>query len=571
MPAASPLADRVISILAIEADPVMQSGLVTCLNRFPDLHVAAEAATTASGLNLLTDRSISIDLILLGLPLPLTTGEPSGLEFCQQVKLIDPHLPILLLAAPTDRDLMAAFQMGIAGCCAKGSSLLDLVGCIRQVAAGQTAWTPEILQQLTFSPPTPTINPLGKLRSSSLAQIETALAEINTNLDRDRLSSLDRLILTGRRRELNTARWLVKRLLPPATPSIIQPDRSSPTTNIPNLNISSQIVVPSSSSAIAPTGRQTTIFDRIAAKLQSSLDNLTPTALEIDILRQEKKRELFYLILRQFEGLLDELCFSQVTPEQLPAKQSAILQDLWASVTTDFLGRYKTLSINDRQMEILPTILQDAAIVSVEILDKIPQPIELLNYLLFQQPLTIDDTVCQASTIAAEDRACALLENLTICMANAVMQPLLNRFADLESMKTGFYDRRLLSSREIERFRNDLSWRYRIDRYIGEPQAIFESQYRLFIFTNYGIERTAIYAPRPQELAQLGGIPLIVTLALETRDAISPRLRSVTIFIGSGIVYLLTEIIGRGIGLIGRGVIKGVGNIWQESNRSRKE
>ena len=62
-----------------------------------------------------------------------------------------------------------------------------------------------------------------------------------------------------------------------------------------------------------------------------------------------------------------------------------------------------------------------------------------------------------------------------------------------------------------------------------------------------------------------------MTLALETRDAISPRLRSVTIFIGSGIVYLLTEIIGRGIGLIGRGVIKGVGNIWQESNRSRKE
>ena len=121
------------------------------------------------------------------------------------------------------------------------------------------------------------------------------------------------------------------------------------------------------------------------------------------------------------------------------------MQDLWAAVTTDFLGRYKTLSIDDRQMEILPTILQDAAIVSVEILDKIPQPIELLNYLLFQQPLTIDDAVCQAGTLAAEDRACALLENLTICIANAVMQPLLNRFADLESMKTGVSERSVLA------------------------------------------------------------------------------------------------------------------------------
>jgi Protein of unknown function (DUF3685) len=62
-----------------------------------------------------------------------------------------------------------------------------------------------------------------------------------------------------------------------------------------------------------------------------------------------------------------------------------------------------------------------------------------------------------------------------------------------------------------------------------------------------------------------------VTLALETRDALAPRLQSATTLIGSAVVYLLTEIIGRGIGLIGRGVIKGIGNIWQESNRHRQE
>ena len=229
------------------------------------------------------------------------------------------------------------------------------------------------------------------------------------------------------------------------------------------------------------------------------------------------------------------------------------------------------VSIEDRQIEIIPILLQDIAIVQTEILAKIAQSIELLNYLLFKTPLTIDNTICAVGTTAAEERACTLLENLTIQIANAVMQPLLNRFGNLESMKSGFYDRRLLSSRDIERFRNDLSWRYRIDRYIGEPQAIFESQYRLFIFTAYGIKRVAIYAPRPQELDRLVGIPLVVTLALETRDALSPRVKSATTFIGSSIVYLLTEIIGRGIGLIGRGIVKGIGNIWQESNRNRKE
>lgn len=564
--AASGLENRSIQILAIESDPVIQSGLVTCLNRFPDLQVSAEA-DDAGAWQILTEpvgEPIAIDLILLGLRSDRYLEDGSNLVLCRAVKARYPNLPIVLLAAPRSRDLTIAFQLGIEGCCLRGGSILDLVASIRQVAAGQTSWAPEILQQVIIGTevrPNNWFNGVGnRLRLSSLQQIETTLTELNANLDGE-LSVVDRLLLTGRKRELNTARWLVKRLFP--TSSVISTPLLAP-------------VVPSQLTPSSPIDsnlnpQTQTLFDRIAAKLQSGLENLTTTPLEIDILRQEKKRELFYLILRQFEGLLDELRFSQVTIEQLAAKEPTILQDLWASVTTDFFGRYYTLSIEDRQIEIIPILLQDVAIVQTEILTKIPQSIELLNYLLFKTPLTIDHTMCAVGTTAAQERACNLLENLTIQIANAVMQPLLNRFGNLESMKSGFYDRRLLSSRDIERFRNDLSWRYRIDRYIGEPQAIFESQYRLFIFTAYGIKRVAIYAPRPQELDRLIGIPLVVTLALETRDALLPRVKSATTFIGSSIIYLLTEIIGRGIGLIGRGIVKGIGNIWQEGNHNRKE
>lgn len=63
----------------------------------------------------------------------------------------------------------------------------------------------------------------------------------------------------------------------------------------------------------------------------------------------------------------------------------------------------------------------------------------------------------------------------------------------------------------------------------------------------------------------------MVTLALETRDAIAPRLRTAFSFVGSSVVYVLTEVLGRGIGLVGRGVLKGVGNIRQEGKaRQRK-
>jgi len=565
---ATPFEPRSISILAIEVDPLIRSGLVTCLNRFPDLQVVAQVADITSAWQILTGqigKAVDIDLIVYGLPVDLQFQDRSSLLFCEQVKVEYPNLPILILAAQNP-DVSDLFQIGVQGYCLRGSSILDLVSCIRQVASGESCWAPAVLQQIEIGTKSRSTNFIGsirdRLRLASLRQIEGALTEITTNLHRN-ISELDRLILTGRKRELTTARWLVKQLFP-AVPVVATPLISASST--PNLQIAT-------SSAIALNSFQLTgqsLFDRLATKLQSSLENLTVTALEIDILRLEKKQELFYLILKQFEGMLDELRFSQVTIDQLAVKQLTILQDLWASVTIDFFGRYHTLSTEDRHVEIIPVLLQDASIVQFEILAKIPQSIDLLNYLLFKIPLTIDNTTGIFGSMIAEERASILLENLTIQMANAVMQPLLNHFGNLESMKSGFYDRRLLSSRDIERFRNDLSWRYRIDRYLNEPQAIFESQYRLFIFTDYGIKQISIYAPRPADLELLAGIPLVVTLTLEVRDALTPRIKSATTFIGSGIVYLLTEIIGRGIGLIGRGIIKGVGNIWQESNRIRK-
>jgi DNA-binding NarL/FixJ family response regulator len=565
--AESSIVDRSIHILIIESDPVVLSGLITCLNRFSDLHVAEASETIIA--QIFTDSVIQIkpiDVILLGLQSSSDINiQRSSLNFCQQVKFRFPTIPILLLAPLQDPDLSALFQLNIEGCCLRGSSIIDLVAGVRAVAAGQINWNSEILTQLEIAASNSSIGLRERLRLASLQQIETTLANLNASLsippDRDRLSKLDRLILLGRRRELNTARWLVDRLFSDPARIFLKLDADQYHQSIPQL-VSSSLVEP-----VQLTSQLQIIFERIAANLQSGLTNLTPVPLEIDILRQDKKRELFYLILKQFEGMLDELRFSRVTSEQLAAKQQTIWTDLWASVSADFFGRYHTLSIGRDHIEIIPVILQDIAIVQTEIIAKIPQSIELLNYLLFEVPLTTNNTVPILGSQASEDRACLLLENLIVQMANAVMQPLLNRFGNLESIKSGFYDYRLLSSREIERFRNDLSWRYRIDRYIGEPQAIFESQYRLFIFTPYGIDRTSIYAPRPQELAQLTGIPLIVTLALETRDALSPRLKSASILMGSSVVYLLTEIIGRGIGLIGRGVIKGIGNIWQESNR----
>ena len=59
-------------------------------------------------------------------------------------------------------------------------------------------------------------------------------------------------------------------------------------------------------------------------------------------------------------------------------------------------------------------------------------------------------------------------------------------------------------------------------------------------------------------------------MIIEIRDAISPRLRALISSLGTGVVYLLTQVIGKGIGLIGKGIIQGIGSSVQDSSYGRK-
>ena len=556
-----------LHLMLIEADPILRLGLLTGLGQFADLQLVA-AETGASALRTLASGGSSFDLILVDLEnSELSSRSPLDLELLQQIKTQYPDLPILLIGSLPDTKRIEAVQMGVEGYCAKGSSIAELATAIRQVAAGQPYWN----VALTIAPSPTRFRPLRRvretLRSSSLQQIEAALIELNAQLKSSGLSLLDQAILSGQRRELKAARWLVKRVLS-SSDSTPESARNLPplSERLPRSLPSSSQLVPDRSSEMTVRELQSHLFDDIFAKLRSSLENLTHSPLEIDIFRVERKRELFYIILRQIEASLDELRYSQIQPDQLAEKQSVILRDLWQAVTIDFFGRYYTLRVNNQEIAIVTTLLEDQQTVQA-ILNKIPLVTDLYAHLLFGSALTIDNAEALIGSPDAIARATNLLENLTIQLANAAVQPLLNRFSDLEAIKQSFYDRRLLSTRDIERFRNDLSWRYRVDRYVAEPTAIFESQHRLLVFTQLGISQRLIYAPRRDELEQLAGLRLAVTLALETRDAISPRLKAAIGFVGSSVIYLLTDVIGRGLGLIGRGIVKGIGNAWQDSKR----
>ena len=151
------------------------------------------------------------------------------------------------------------------------------------------------------------------------------------------------------------------------------------------------------------------------------------------------------------------------------------------------------------------------------------------------------------------------------------MQVILNNFYDLEVFKYKLYQAEYRSDRALARFRNQLSWKYRQENYFVHPQNIFESRHRLFVINAGGIRTMYVYAPRKDELEQLTGIPWFSTMVIEVRDAIAPLVRKLIALAGSGVIFVLTQVVGKGLGLVGKGIIQGIGSTIKDIPRNQKK
>lgn len=400
------------------------------------------------------------------------------------------------------------------------------------------------------SPRSPMLTGRQRWFQSQWLEIDQALRETTLLAHQADLALLDRWVLAGRQRELRAARRLVSWLAggipvlsPPESGSEPEPPPPpAPSTDRPPVNGSSR--------AIDLALWRSTLFDQAVERLVvDRLVNLTGAPLEIDILHPEARRTLMALVVRRLERGLETARSAGWRGDRWAAERESMLQTWWQAILADFAGDWIAI---DR-------LRDDWAIVAGDILHRAVNLPDLFDHLLWGVPLAVDGVVAEAGTAAALERASALLHNLAIALACAVVQPILNRYGDREALKLALFDRRWLPTREVERFRNDLAWKYRVQRWIDDPKAIYESRHWLLTASDRGIVALAIYAPRNQEWRNLGGVPLAVTLSIEARDAIAPRVRATATLAGRGVMLLL-QAIGRGIGFIGRGIIQGLGD-----------
>ncbi|WP_339390474.1 DUF3685 domain-containing protein [Crocosphaera watsonii] len=544
------MSDRPISLLIVDKDPIFRLGLATSLSSNSQWEISSQTDNLKDALNQLSSNTF--DLIILD---PNLINETLTIEtFYQQAQTSQPEIKLCLLSYDLSLQQQEEFKkIGIEGYLNKGTFIENLLENWQRIIQGELIWPTITAGQLSeVKTETTQENWLSKVRKSGLEQINNNLQGLNENIKNRPTSKLDKIFWKGRKRELLTARWLVKQLLPMEV-ILLSPPASS------RENFASTVT-------LAAEEKGLKIFDETMYTLSNNLDNLTNYSLEIDILKFEKRKEILEIVLKQLYRIISDIKFIERDGVKLSKTRHSlsILARLWRESALIFLSKY----CNDQEkffLEDIETIIEENEdIVSQEILRKIPRFPELFDFLLSGS----EGSIQEMSQGKEEEKK--ILHNLLIQVANAIISLILNYFSNNEKIKERLYNLETVSSREIAKFRNRLAWEYRKKQYWGEPKDIFESQYRLFFFNEKGIDSSVIYSPRQKELNSLRGIKWSVTILLEIRDATSPLLRSLVGTVGKALVYVLTQVIGRGIGLVGKGILQGIGNSFSERDYQKK-
>lgn len=555
------MSDRLIKLLLVDDDPIFGLGFRSALEaeEFSDITIVNQVFNFRDALATLAENEVDI----LVLETDLETN--AGFQFAQQILSEYPNLPIFLLTANTDYQyLSAAKQAGFKGYCAKKTPITSIAQGLRRIAKGESYW-----QALTTRKTTKKIVKktwLSQQFNSGLNYINHNLESINNQIAREDLPLIDWLFWTGRKREIVLARWLISQFYSNEI-IIVQNQISSDNNDEPFPEQLAMISSPSGVLVSSTSLANATLFESTLAKIQSGLDNLTGNFLEIDILSLGTRKELLYVVINQIAIITQENEFLNLKSTEIFAKLDIILRQIWLDSTLIFLRNKYPIEANSQETELVDLIWGEFLFINREIFTKIPDIQELLEYLIIKDTLLIDKINYRYEAPEAKARAEILLENLLVQIANAVMQVILNNFSEKEYIRKIY---KVSSSREIAKFRNRISSKYRLQKYWQEPNDIFEDRYSVYYLDGKGIRKDFLEGDRQKELKQLKGLQWLVTIAIEGRDALSPGLRAAVDWIGMMVVYILTEVVGKGLGLIAKGIIQGAGRSLDELRYQKK-
>ncbi len=132
-----------IKIIIVDDHEVVREGLKQMINMAPDISVVGEAASGLEAIKLARLHAFHIMLLEISLP------DKNGIEVLKQLKKEYPAGSIIMFSAHReDQYAIRALKAGASGFLNKQSSMAQIIGAIRQVAAGKKYVSEELAQEL---------------------------------------------------------------------------------------------------------------------------------------------------------------------------------------------------------------------------------------------------------------------------------------------------------------------------------------------------------------------------------------------------------------------------------------
>jgi len=126
-------------VFLLDDHEVVRRGLRALFESTDDIVVVGESGEAAEAASRI--RATEVDVAVLDARLP----DGSGIEVCREVRAADPHVRALILTSYDDDEaLFAAIMAGASGYVLKEIAGHDLLGAVRQVAAGNSLIDPAL-------------------------------------------------------------------------------------------------------------------------------------------------------------------------------------------------------------------------------------------------------------------------------------------------------------------------------------------------------------------------------------------------------------------------------------------